>query len=66
MFFDNQTIKRFWRTLKWNEMYLKDNEIMANAKEQIRSSKFVTPFVRMLRLLGEHRTTSSPHVVRET
>ena len=32
---DNLPIERFWRTLKWDEVYLKDYENMADAKEQI-------------------------------
>jgi putative transposase len=32
---DNHPIERFWRTLKWDEVYLKDYENMADAKEQI-------------------------------
>ena len=32
---DNLPIERFWRTLKWDEVYLKDYETMADAKEQI-------------------------------
>ena len=33
---DNIPIERFWRTLKWDEVYLKDYENMAEAKENIR------------------------------
>jgi putative transposase len=33
---DNLPIERFWRTLKWDEVYLKDYESMAAAKENIR------------------------------
>jgi putative transposase len=32
---DNLPIERFWRTLKWDEVYLKDYENMADAKENI-------------------------------
>jgi putative transposase len=32
---DNLPIERFWRTLKWDEVYLKDYETMADAKKQI-------------------------------
>jgi putative transposase len=32
---DNLPIERFWRTLKWDEVYLKDYENMADAREQI-------------------------------
>jgi putative transposase len=32
---DNIPIERFWRTLKYDEVYLKDYETMANAKENI-------------------------------
>jgi putative transposase len=32
---DNLPIERFWRTLKYDEVYLKDYENMADAKEQI-------------------------------
>lgn len=33
---DNIAIERFWRTLKWDEIYLKDYESMTDAKENIR------------------------------
>jgi putative transposase len=32
---DNHPIERFWRTLKWDEVYLKDYKNMADAKQQI-------------------------------
>jgi len=32
---DNIPLERFWRTLKYDEVYLKDYETTANAKENI-------------------------------
>lgn len=32
---DNLPIERFWRTLKWDEVYLKDYKTMAEAQDQI-------------------------------